>query len=373
MDLAARLGRPPTDGEAAAYRATRAARKSNGEPRAKRRRPAPAPAPAPAAALAPAPEPAPEPPPPPPPATADQKGPTTLVLFYAYRPTKASDRETTKAVAACQAAMAKHGVTGRLRIAREGYNATLTSSFEGARAFCEDLSNIDGATFDGTVDFKYVDHLPSSHAMKGAKCWRVQEIVTYGIEDEEAPLHKGANHLSPQKFHEALEDPGAVVIDVRNANETLIGRFAPPGGAEYIDPQMRRSTEFPEWVRRNKAKLEGKKVLMYCTGGVRCERASAFLAREGIRPHGQLEGGIHRYLEQYPDEGGHWVGKNYVFDRRFAHGAAKHDVVSRCGICSIPWDRYQAGAKCPSCSMEVLVCRTCQRAKKASPKCHLCT
>jgi len=160
---------------------------------------------------------------------------------------------------------------------------------------------------------------------------------------------------------------------VRNANETLIGRFAPPGGAEYIDPQMRRSTEFPEWVRRNKAKLEGKKVLMYCTGGVRCERASAFLAREGIRPHGQLEGGIHRYLEQYPDEGGHWVGKNYVFDRRFAHGAAKHDVVSRCGICSIPWDRYQAGAKCPSCSMEVLVCRTCQRAKKASPKCHLCT
>ena len=87
----------------------------------------------------------------------------------------------------------------------------------------------------------------------------------------------------------------------------------------------------------------------------------------------QLSGGIHRYLEQYPDEGGHWVGKNYVFDRRFAHGAAKHDVVSRCGICSIPWDRYQAGAKCPSCSMEVLVCRTCQRAKKASPKCHLCT
>ena len=357
--LAARLGRAPTDGEAAAYRATRAARKATGEPRAKRRRPAPAPAPAP------------EPPPPPPRPT--EAGPTTLVLFYAYRPTKASDRETTKAVAACHAAMQKHGVTGRLRVAREGYNATLTSTYEGSRAFCEDLSRIDAETFDGSVDFKFVDHLPQSHLMKGAKCWKVEEIVTYGITEKDAPLHKGANHLSPSEFHEALEDPSAVVIDVRNANETLIGRFAPPGGAEYIDPQMRRSTEFPEWVRRNKAKLEGKKVLMYCTGGVRCERASAFLAREGIRPHGQLEGGIHRYLEQYPDEGGHWVGKNYVFDRRFAHGAAKHDVVSRCGICSIPWDRYQAGAKCPSCSMEVLVCRTCQRAKKASPKCHLCT
>ena len=357
--LAALLGRAPTDGEAAAYRATRAARKSTGEPRAKRRRPAPAPAPAP------------EPPPPPPRPT--EAGPTTLVLFYAYRPTKASDRETTKAVAACHAAMRKRGVTGRLRIAREGYNATITSTYEGARAFCDDLATIDAATFDGSVDFKFVDHLPSSHLMKGAKCWKVEEIVTYGITEEDAPLHKGASHLSPQQFHEALEDPSAVVIDVRNANETLIGRFDPPGGAEYIDPRMRRSTEFPEWVRRNKAKLEGKKILMYCTGGVRCERASAFLTQEGIRPHGQLEGGIHRYLETYKEEGGHWVGKNYVFDRRFAHGADKHDVVSRCGACFEPWDRYQAGAKCPSCSMEVLVCRACQRAKKASPKCHLCT
>jgi len=357
MDLAARLGRAPTDREAAAYRATRAARKSNGEPRAKRRRPAPAPAPA---------------PPPPPPAAAADRGPTTLVLFYAYRPTKASERETTKAVSACQAAMHKHGVTGRLRIAREGYNATLTATYEGARAFCEELSNIDSETFDGSVDFKYVDDLPSSHQMKGAKCWRVQEIVTYGIGEAEAPLAKGASHLSPSEFHEALEDPSAVVIDVRNANETLIGRFAPQGGAEYIDPRMRRSTEFPEWVRRNKNKLEGKKVLMYCTGGVRCERASAFLSAEGIRPHGQLEGGIHRYLEQYSEEGGHWVGKNYVFDRRFAHGALKHDVVSRCGACAVPWDRYQAGAKCPSCSMEVLLCRACQRAKKAPPRCHLC-
>ena len=93
MDLAARLGRAPTDGEAAAYRATRAARKSTGEPRAKRRRPAPAP------------EPAPAPPPPPTTPPAAKQGPTTLVLFYAYRPTKASDRETTQAVAACQAVL----------------------------------------------------------------------------------------------------------------------------------------------------------------------------------------------------------------------------------------------------------------------------
>ena len=87
------------------------------------------------------------------------------------------------------------------------------------------------------------------------------------------------------------------MIDVRNYNESLIGKFAPPGD-KVLDPMMRRSTEFPQWVADNKAKLANKKVLMYCTGGVRCERASAYMGSQGIQNIYQLEGGIHRYLEE---------------------------------------------------------------------------
>jgi predicted sulfurtransferase len=276
--------------------------------------------------------------------------------------------------------MAAHGVTGRLRVAGEGYNATLTATRAGARAFCERaLPLIDAATFDGTVDFKYVDGLPAGHALPRAKCWAVREIVTYGFPAARAPLGGGAAHLDPRAFHEALRDPESVVIDVRNANETTIGRFAPEGGARVLDPGMRRSTDFPAWVRKHRSELAGRRVLMYCTGGVRCERASAFLRAEGLAPAGQLAGGVHRYLEAFPDAGGHWVGKNYVFDRRFSHGARGAATIGACRACAEPWDRFQAGAKCDACGMEVLLCRTCQRSGGGNKKkykgplrCHLC-
>jgi predicted sulfurtransferase len=107
-----------------------------------------------------------------------------------------------------------------------------------------------------------------------------------------------------------MSDPNAVVIDVRNFNETLIGRFAPDltGGAAVLNPAMRRSTEFPAWVAQHEEELRGKRVLMYCTGGVRCERASAYVRTKlGMDADvSQLAGGIHRYLEAYSEDGGHW-------------------------------------------------------------------
>jgi predicted sulfurtransferase len=90
-----------------------------------------------------------------------------------------------------------------------------------------------------------------------------------------------------------MSDPNAIMIDVRNYNESIIGKFAPPG-IPVLDPLMRRSTEFPKWVDDNLPKLQGKKVLMYCTGGIRCERASAYLLERGLTDVNQLEGGIHR-------------------------------------------------------------------------------
>ena len=117
--------------------------------------------------------------------------------------------------------------------------------------------------------------------------------------------------------------------------------------------------------------LRDTTVAMYCTGGVRCERASAYVRQAHGAVPGlevvQLEGGIHRYLEAFPEDGGLWVGKNYTFDKRFSHGACQTETIAECVVCRAPWERYQAQLKCNKCKMEVIVCKTCTRNKKAKP------
>jgi len=101
---------------------------------------------------------------------------------------------------------------------------------------------------------------------------------------------------------------------------------------------------------------------------VRCERASAYVKSKGIDNVYQLEGGIHRYLEAFASDGGHWIGKNYTFDKRFSHGAEKSAVISKCVHCDSPWEKYNAQKKCFKCGMEVLLCKTCNRQKPAVNK-----
>ena len=111
---------------------------------------------------------------------------------------------------------------------------------------------------------------------------------------------------------------------------------------------MRVSTEFPGWVDENKEKLQGKQIMMFCTGGIRCERASALLREKGLDNIYQMQGGIHRYLESYKDDGGYWKGHNYTFDKRFLHGAEKSETVGNCRGCNEPYNKYR-GKKVISC------------------------
>lgn len=282
----------------------------------------------------------------------------SILLFYEYCEPIMTRAEQDAAIAHCYSTLSTNGVTGRLRVGREGFNGTLTGPYRGIRVFTASLRTKYPSIF-GETDFKYVDNQPTNQLLKGLKVWPVTEIVTYGFDPKLAPLEMTGTHLTPQEFHEAMADPRSVVIDVRNFNETLIGKFAPPNlissssssssddnnndsnnnksnskknsdssdssdvntmnkktpnktpaelleGEKVLDPLMRRSTEFPEWVEKNRHKLEGKRVLMYCTGGVRCERASAYVRNLGIKDVSQLEGGIHRYLEAFPKDGGFW-------------------------------------------------------------------
>jgi predicted sulfurtransferase len=296
-----------------------------------------------------------------------QVGNTTLLLFYAYVQPPWTRPQRMAAVEFTHKVLEENGCGGRLRVALEGFNATLTGPPDGIRTFCQALRDYDPAQFS-QVDFKIQDGLPDNKAFRGLKVFPVDALVNYGIKDHatDAPLALGGNHVKPDVWTQLAAQPDTVMIDVRNANETAIGRFAPPeGGATLIDPRMRRSTEFPQWIDDHADELRGKKVLMYCTAGIRCERASALLANKGLASEiFQLDGGIHRYLDAYPKDGGIWAGKNYTFDKRFSHGAEKAEVVGKCSACKQPWERYQAQAKCNVCRMECLLCRDCERAGK---------
>jgi predicted sulfurtransferase len=298
----------------------------------------------------------------------------TILLFYAYIQPVWTKVEHDCAIKFLYDSLSRHGCTGRARVAAEGLNCTLTGPYAGIRAFTRDLSDFAPQHFSNLSTFKFVDNQPQSQLLKGLKVFPVSELVTYGFSKGSGMLNNiengrgcSGNHLNPHEYHEAMKHPDAVMVDVRNFNESVIGKFQPPG-TTVLDPQMRKSTEFPEWVKSNSDKLRGKKVLMYCTAGIRCERAAAFLKEAGIDDVNQLDGGIHRYLETFPEDGGFWKGKNYTFDKRFSHGATKSQVISSCVVCDSPWERYNAGQKCEQCKMEVLVCKECMMKHKISSK-----
>jgi len=188
-----------------------------------------------------------------------------------------------------------------------------------------------------------------------------------------------------------MADPDAVIIDVRNVYESAIGHFQPPSsGAELIIPPVRHSFEFPRWFNQaeTKEKLKGKKVMMYCTGGIRCERATALLDQmekcqgdfdtKGIY---HCRGGIERYMKTFP-EGGFWKGRNYLFDRRLEQvpeqksgKALEEDVESWCSVCRKPWGIYRGAKVCAveECKIPVVVCNDCQGADPRKMKCPMCS
>jgi predicted sulfurtransferase len=223
----------------------------------------------------------------------------SLVLFYQYTtevyPTLWSHHQLKLFITYLSTIAKERNLGGRMRVAPEGINATvsavdLDSSSQSAAAtlrhFAQDLKQFDPVLF-GKTHFKFMDELSADRHFKECKILPVQELVYYGIREEDAPLSSnsgdlsviatnvggGGIHLEPQKYHEMLQKDNTVVIDVRNHYETVLGRFdgqtlKDVHGAEYVDPCMRKSTDFTSWLAKDETKelLQGKQVLMYCTG-----------------------------------------------------------------------------------------------------------
>mmetsp|Transcript_30732 Transcript_30732/g.35036 ORF Transcript_30732/g.35036 Transcript_30732/m.35036 type:complete len:552 (+) Transcript_30732:87-1742(+) len=341
---------------------------------------------------------------------------SSLVLFYQYTQKPWSDFQVHQLVSYLTKIAAVRTIAGRVRVASEGVNATLSSVDDDKvsakitlRHICHDLKRFDSEVFAST-DFKFMDNLSPDRHFKDLKILPVQELVFYGWRSEEASLEKGGTHVSPREFHNMLEQDETVVIDVRNHYEAAIGRFdgqqiknkedSKSGNAEYLDPKLRKSTDFGSWLKQPEtaSKLQNKKILMYCTGGVRCERASAYLnSRMGSQIKGvyQLQGGIEGYLQEFSEDGGgHWRGKNFVFDKREAISVTNQNgdggvvqkktknlqhqmtVETHCCLCKKPWDRYIGKKKCTMCGVPVLMCDNCMSANKKLKevvlRCPLC-
>ena len=210
----------------------------------------------------------------------------TLLLFYQYVEPPWDETQFKTAFKFVNDQGNLHKLTGRMRVAREGLNCTLTGSYDGIRGWCAAMRKFDGGrpkidpetgekhTEFAKTEFKLTDDLPPKQRFPKLHPFEVVELVNYGLAGSRAPeiSKHGGTHLEPEDYHKKMCETDTVIIDVRNHYEANIGRFDPPkGGAKMIDPMMRKSTEFPIWLDKPETKemLRGKQVLMYCTGGVR--------------------------------------------------------------------------------------------------------
>jgi UPF0176 protein len=239
------------------------------------------------------------------------------------------------------------GIKGTLLIAQEGINGTIAGAPDAVDRVIAHIRTLPGCA---ALEVKYsgADVMPFYRMKVRLK----REIVTMGQPDID-PLTGAGHYVDAADWNALIDDPDVIIVDTRNDYEVQIGTFA---GA--VDPKTASFGEFPDWVRENRAGLEGKKVAMFCTGGIRCEKATAFLKAEGLDEVYHLKGGILKYLETVPPEDSRWEGECFVFDQRVAigHGlaAGSYDLCHACRMPVSAGDKasadYIEGVSCPKCA-----------------------
>jgi len=238
------------------------------------------------------------------------------------------------------------GIKGTLLLAHEGINGTVAGSEAAIAELIDHLETIEGLA-GLEVKYSSAEAMPF-HRMKVRL---KREIVTMGVEDID-PAGSAGTYVAPADWNTLIADPDTIVIDTRNAYEVSIGTFK---GA--IDPATASFREFPAWVEKHRDEFDGRKVAMFCTGGIRCEKATAYVKSLGFEDVFHLKGGILKYLEEVPAEESLWQGECFVFDERVSvsHGLTEGDA-ELCRACRhplTPEDRlspnYAAGVSCPHC------------------------
>lgn len=241
--------------------------------------------------------------------------------------------------------MRTRGLRGTLLLASEGINGTVAGDAAGIDALLARLRE-DPRFEQLECKFSYSDELPFHRARVKLK----REIVTLGVDDLDPALV--GTYVEASDWNALLDDPEVTVIDTRNAYETAIGSFA-----DAIHPNTESFRDFPAFVDAELDPRRQRRVAMFCTGGIRCEKATALLRQRGFEEVYHLRGGILRYLEETPENESRWQGECFVFDNRVS---VRHSLepgsYDQCHACRLPLSEadkqsalYQPGVSCPAC------------------------
>ena len=242
--------------------------------------------------------------------------------------------------------MQDHEVKGTLLLASEGINGTIAGPEAGIKAVLDWLKS-DARLTDIVSKESYHEHNPFNRTKVKLK----KEIVTMGVEGID-PRHVVGTYVKPDEWNDLISDPEVLLVDTRNDYEVEIGTFK-----HAVNPNTKTFREFPDYVKENLDPEKHKKVAMFCTGGIRCEKSTAYLKEQGFDEVYHLEGGILKYLEEMPEDNSLWQGECYVFDGRVS---VNHDLekgqYDMCNACRLPIteedkqsEQYEAGVSCPKC------------------------
>ena len=267
-----------------------------------------------------------------------------VVVCALYKFVTLDDFETLRAP--LHTTMITNGVKGTLLLAEEGINGTVSGSRAGIDALLNWLKQD-----PRLADISHKESYEATQPFYRTKVKLKKEIVTMGVEGID-PKRVVGTYVKPADWNALISDPGVILVDTRNDYEVEIGTFK---GA--IDPATKTFREFPQYVKENLDPEKHKKVAMFCTGGIRCEKSTAYLKEQGFDEVYHLEGGILKYLEEVPKEESLWEGECFVFDNRVT---VDHDLkpgqYDQCHACRRPItgedkasEHYIAGVSCPHC------------------------
>ncbi len=238
------------------------------------------------------------------------------------------------------------GLKGRILVSTEGLNGTLSGPVEATEKYKEHVRSD-----ERFKDIVFKEDKAEEHAFKKMHVRPRKEIVAFDLDEDVNPKELTGKYYSPSKFKEALLSDDTIILDARNDYEYDLGHFR---GA--VRPDITRFRDLPDWIRNHKDELSGKKIVTYCTGGIRCEKFSGWLKREGFEDVGQLEGGIATYGKDPETQGEYWDGKMYVFDERISVDVnhVNKTVVGKEWFDGTPCERY-INCSNPECNKQILV------------------
>lgn len=242
--------------------------------------------------------------------------------------------------------MRERNIKGTLLLASEGINGTVAGTREAIDQLLQRLKS--DPRF---ADLDHKESVDDVNPFYRTKVRLKKEIVTLGVAGID-PRHTVGTYVEPKDWNALISDPETLLIDTRNDYEIGIGTFK-----NAVNPETESFREFPGYVRKNLAPTQQKKVAMFCTGGIRCEKSTAYLKEQGFENVYHLKGGILNYLETVPEEESLWEGECFVFDNRVAVGhALVKGTYDQCHACRMPITEeekqhahYEKGVSCPHC------------------------